>query len=85
MLGRFAQYAIAFLRKEDGPTAVEYAVVLALIIAVIISVSNIGNTRAPLYPTNSSNPGLFYPIGGNISNLYEDMGRYFTIGLRGNF
>jgi hypothetical protein len=49
------------------------------------SVSNIGNTRAPLYPTNSSNPGLFYPIGGNISNFYEDMGRYFTIGLRGNF
>jgi len=49
------------------------------------AVNNIGNTRAPLYPTNSSNPGLFYPIGGNISNYYEDMGRYFTIGLRGNF
>jgi hypothetical protein len=48
------------------------------------SVSNIGNTRAPLYPTNASNPGLFYPIGGNISNFYEDTGRYFTIGLKGN-
>jgi outer membrane receptor protein involved in Fe transport len=48
------------------------------------SVNNIGNTRAPLFPTNGSNPGLFYPIGGNISNFYEDMGRYFTIGLRGN-
>jgi hypothetical protein len=48
------------------------------------SVNNIGNTRAPLFPTNASNPGLFYPIGGNISNYYDDMGRYFTIGFRGN-
>jgi iron complex outermembrane receptor protein len=48
------------------------------------SVNNIGNTRAPLFPTNASNPGLFYPIGGNISNYYDDMGRYFTIGLKGN-
>jgi len=48
------------------------------------SVNNIGNTRAPLYPVNASNPGLFYPIGGNISNYYDDMGRYFTIGFRGN-
>ncbi|MDB5733987.1 MAG: TonB-dependent receptor [Alphaproteobacteria bacterium] len=48
------------------------------------SVTNIGNTRAPLFPTNASNPGLFYPIGGGITNYYEDMGRYFTIGLKGN-
>jgi len=48
------------------------------------SVNNIGNTRAPLYPTNASNPGLFYPSGGGITNYYEDMGRYFTIGLKGN-
>ena len=27
------------------------------------SVQNIGNTRAPLDPTNASNPGLFYPAG----------------------
>ncbi|HXD84933.1 MAG TPA: Flp family type IVb pilin [Urbifossiella sp.] len=54
MIGRFARVAIAFLKKEDGPTSVEYAVVLALIIAVVISVSNIGNS------TNSSyaNPVL---------------------------
>jgi pilus assembly protein Flp/PilA len=54
MIGRIARVAVAFLKKEDGPTAVEYAVVLALIIAVVISVSNIGNS------TNSSlaNPAL---------------------------
>lgn len=49
MLGRFAQLAVAFLKREDGPTTVEYAVVLALIITVIISVSNIGNTTGSTY------------------------------------
>ena len=34
MLGRFTQRVVAFLKKEDGPTAVEYAVMLALIIVV---------------------------------------------------
>ncbi len=45
------------------------------------SVQNIGNTRAPLDPTNASNPGLFYPVAG----FYSDVGRYFTVGLKGNF
>jgi pilus assembly protein Flp/PilA len=54
MLGRLAQYLITFLRKEDGPTAAEYAVMLALIVAVIISVSNIGNTTSQAY----SNPKI---------------------------
>lgn len=49
MLGKFAQRVVAFLKKEDGPTAAEYAVMLALIIAVIISVSNIGNTTSESY------------------------------------
>jgi pilus assembly protein Flp/PilA len=30
------QFAVNFLRNEDGPTAVEYAVMLALIIVVCI-------------------------------------------------
>jgi pilus assembly protein Flp/PilA len=29
--------AVEFLKKEDGPTAVEYAVMLALIVVVCIS------------------------------------------------
>jgi pilus assembly protein Flp/PilA len=49
MLARFTRKAVDFLQREDGPTAVEYAVVLALIIAVIISVSNIGNTTSSTY------------------------------------
>jgi pilus assembly protein Flp/PilA len=33
---KLGQVAIDFLRREDGPTAVEYAVMLALIIVVCI-------------------------------------------------
>ena len=54
MIGRFNRAAINFLKKEDGPTSVEYAVILALIIAVIISVSNIGATTSSTY----ANPNL---------------------------
>jgi pilus assembly protein Flp/PilA len=49
MFGRFVRSAVDFLRREDGPTAVEYAVMLALIIAVVISVSNIGTTTNATY------------------------------------
>ena len=34
---KFGQSVVNFLKGEDGPTAVEYAVMLALIIVVCIS------------------------------------------------
>ena len=34
---RFVQWTVELLRREDGPTAVEYAVMLALIVVVCIS------------------------------------------------
>ena len=41
---RLRHLVMAFLRRQDGPTAVEYAVVLALIIAVcIVAIQSIGN------------------------------------------
>ncbi len=41
---KFAMNAVAFLKEEDGPTAVEYAVMLALIVVVcIVAVQRIGN------------------------------------------
>jgi len=50
------------------------------------NVQNIGNTRAPLRGQNPSVPGLFYPSGNTTGpGVYSDMGRYFTIGLKGNF
>jgi len=36
MLSKFARQLVTFLKAEDGPTAVEYAVMLALIIVVCI-------------------------------------------------
>jgi pilus assembly protein Flp/PilA len=35
-MARFVAAAVDFLNREDGPTAVEYAVMLALIVVVCI-------------------------------------------------
>jgi len=48
--------------------------------SMYFSVQNIGNTNAPLEGANASVPGLFYPT----NTLYNVMGRYFTIGLKGD-
>jgi pilus assembly protein Flp/PilA len=48
MLSRLTHSALTFLRNEDGPTAVEYAVMMALIIAVCI-------TSVTVLGTNSNN------------------------------
>ena len=49
MFGRLVQSSVLFLKREDGPTAAEYAIMLALIMAVIITVSGIGNTTKSSY------------------------------------
>jgi pilus assembly protein Flp/PilA len=36
MFSQLARHATDFLRREDGPTAVEYAVMLALVVVVCI-------------------------------------------------
>lgn len=42
-MNRFMKKVVNFLSKEDGPTAVEYAVMLALIIVVcLIAISTVG-------------------------------------------
>lgn len=41
---KFATHVIEFLQNEDGPTAVEYAIMLALIVIVCLaSITAIGN------------------------------------------
>ena len=37
MFSRISRSVVEFLKREDGPTAVEYAVMLALIIVVCIA------------------------------------------------
>jgi len=43
---QFAKSAVKFLKAEDGPTAVEYAVMLALIIVVCIGTITTLGTNA---------------------------------------
>ncbi len=45
MFSRFAKQVVEFLKKEDGPTAVEYAVMLALIIvACLVAITALGTS-----------------------------------------
>jgi pilus assembly protein Flp/PilA len=43
---KLAQFAVDFLKREDGPTAVEYAVMLALIIVVCIAAISVLGSNA---------------------------------------
>jgi outer membrane receptor protein involved in Fe transport len=47
-----------------------------------VTVQNVANKQYPIWPTITSNPGLFYPAPFTFGN---SLGRYFQIGLRGNF
>ena len=45
MLASFAKQVVNFLKKEEGPTAVEYAVMLALIIVVcLVAITSLGTS-----------------------------------------
>jgi len=43
---KFTQHLVNFVKREDGPTAVEYAVMLALIIVVCITAITAIGTNA---------------------------------------
>ena len=54
-----AQRVRTFLAEEDGPTAVEYAIMLALIIVVcMVAVRNVGTQAS----------STFYKVASNINN-----------------
>ena len=46
MLSRLSRAVVNFVQREDGPTAVEYAVMLALIIVVCITAITALGTNA---------------------------------------
>lgn len=49
---------------------------------VYLNISNLNNARAPLVTGGTAGiPGLFYPTLG----FYDDMGRYFTLGIKAGF
>jgi len=48
----FASSIVNFLKEEDGPTAVEYAVMLALIVVVCLAaVGTVGTNAAAKFDT----------------------------------
>ena len=55
---KFGRFAVDFLRREDGPTAVEYAVMLALIIVVCI---------AAISALGSNAQGTFERVGSAVN------------------
>jgi len=55
---QFAQCVSSFLRREDGPTAVEYAVMLALIIVVcLIAITALGTNANATFTTVENSIG----------------------------
>jgi pilus assembly protein Flp/PilA len=65
MLRLWADCAVRFLKAEDGPTAIEYAVMLASIILVcIVAITNIGSTTN----TSFQNPALKNALTSSASS-----------------
>jgi pilus assembly protein Flp/PilA len=58
MFSRLSQQCVAFLKSEDGPTAVEYAVMLALNIVVCIAAISV---------LGSSANGTFTEVGSAVN------------------
>lgn len=55
MLSHFTTSVMSFLKQEDGPTAVEYAVMLALIIVVCIAaITTLGSNANATFTTVGS-------------------------------
>jgi pilus assembly protein Flp/PilA len=58
MLSHLSRFVVDFLQREDGPTAVEYAVMLALIIVVCIAaITTLGNNAKTTFTTVGSTIG----------------------------
>ena len=57
-MSKMTKLVVDFLRKEDGPTAVEYAVMLALIIVVCIAaITTIGSNANATFNSVGSQLG----------------------------
>ena len=49
-MNRLMQKVVRFLKQEDGPTAVEYAVMLALIIVVcLVAITTVGTNASKTF------------------------------------
>ncbi len=62
----FSRHFVEFLKNEDGPTAVEYAVMLALIIVVCITaITTLGSNASVTFSNTSLNIAAGNSSGGS--------------------
>lgn len=62
MLSRLAVRVRAFCRSEDGPTAVEYAVVAALIVGLVVgALALLGSSSSNVYDAADSGATVSTP------------------------
>ena len=62
MLYRLAARVRAFCRSEDGPTAVEYAVVAALIVGLVVgALALLGSSSSDVYDAADSGARVSTP------------------------
>jgi pilus assembly protein Flp/PilA len=65
-MSRLNQALVNFLKREDGPTAVEYAVMLALIIVVCITaITALGSNANATFTTISNDIAAANNGGGS--------------------
>lgn len=58
MLSRLKNFVVDFAKREDGPTAVEYAVMLALIIVVCLAaITTLGQNANTTFQTVGTSIG----------------------------
>ena len=58
MVNRFLTRVVDFVKREDGPTAVEYAVMLSLIIVVcLVAITALGQNASATFNTVAQQVG----------------------------
>ncbi len=90
MLTHIYSNGLTFLKREDGPTAVEYAVVLAFIVSVCIgTISAVGSNAPNVFgkSAEAAEPSRNYGIGeiGSGGDKLAPTGTYAATGTFGNF
>lgn len=50
---KLTQSVVSFLKKEDGPTAVEYAILLALIVTICVGVISTMGSNGSILSSNA--------------------------------
>ena len=59
MVAKVARNVVTFLKREEGPTAVEYAVMLALIVVVCIAaITTLGTNASSTFGNVSLNAAV---------------------------